>query len=283
MLTDKKYLEKKSELARLKNIARRYKIRMFRREIKTNAICSECGENNPNLLEFAHYDRNNKKINFSFNTSITLLQEELEKGRFLCMWCHRLETQKEVDQLTLNHKMKRSYSLEEQNIKLDKKAKISNGPLCNGIMRHSSFFRSTTTCKKCHSVNIRQCRQNKQNYVNRCKLKIGKCEICNIKVEENTTCCFDFDHLDPNNKTKSVSQTDGLNNVKIEISKCRLLCCKCHKIHTIKQLGVVDYNKDEEMDIQLLEARIQELRSIILSHNSSKRKLSRSSEIKQQR
>ena len=47
------------------------------------------------------------------------------------------------------------------------------------------------------------------------------------------------------NKKYTIS-TMGVKAMKIEkireeISKCRLLCCKCHRIHTYKQLNHVDY------------------------------------------
>ena len=81
--------------------------------------------------------------------------------------------------------------------------------------------------------------------VNEEKLKIAKCSICDIAVTEETTRCFDFDHIDMNTKTDTISNLCSkcsIKKIKEEIDKCRLLCCNCHRLHTIKQLGSVDYN-----------------------------------------
>ena len=72
-------------------------------------------------------------------------------------------------------------------------------------------------------------------------------------------------------------QKGNLEKIKDEIKKCRLLCCKCHRIHTIKQLNHVDYNKyDETENVYFearLETRIEEIQIIIKKHNACKEKL----------
>jgi len=81
----------------------------------------------------------------------------------------------------------------------------------------------------------------KTDYTNQEKLKIEKCEKCDRKVEDNTLSAFDFDHLDRETKIECISKIVidhkyTLEELKIEISKCRLLCKNCHKLHTLKQL-----------------------------------------------
>lgn len=50
-----------------------------------------------------------------------------------------------------------------------------------------------------------------------------------------------FDHLNPRDKRAEVSrmvqQTYGLEAIKAEVSKCRVLCANQHQKHTIRQFG----------------------------------------------
>ena len=128
--------------------------------------------------------------------------------------------------------------------------KKCNGPICNGKIRHLSFFYKSngkfkSTCKKCHLLGDKQRRSKAQNYVDEKKILIGNCEECFMLVTKESTCCFDFDHIDPNSKkttiARMISQGNNKTLIDNEISKCRLLCCKCHRLHTMKQLNYIDY------------------------------------------
>jgi len=50
-----------------------------------------------------------------------------------------------------------------------------------------------------------------------------------------------FDHLNPCDKRAEVSrmiqQTYGLEAIKAEVAKCRVLCANHHQKHTIRQFG----------------------------------------------
>ena len=76
-----------------------------------------------------------------------------------------------------------------------------------------------------------------REYVNDVKLAIGCCKLCNIKVTETTTHHFEFDHVDQSTKSNEIAQlmNRNINIIKAEIEKCRLLCCKCHRLHSIEQ------------------------------------------------
>ena len=58
-----------------------------------------------------------------------------------------------------------------------------------------------------------------------------KCKLC----EENSPCCLDFHHLDPNEKDVALSQVANRwsdKRLEQELSKCIVLCSNCHrKIH----------------------------------------------------
>lgn len=78
---------------------------------------------------------------------------------------------------------------------------------------------------------------NHKLYVNNKKIEIGKCALCNIEVTESTTLLFDFDHIDQTTKLSTIAQLMRykLDTIKEEIAKCRLLCCKCHRLYSIDQ------------------------------------------------
>jgi len=232
------------------------KTRNFKINIKNNNSCEKCGEKNPNLLEFAHYDRNNKTRKFAARCSILNLKKELCKGRFLCIWCHRLETREELDNIKKENLNKWLNDGEGKIVNEDTGIKCP-GILCQNILRHPDcFYRRKSgkvykICKRCQAYKSRIKRVEKYNLVNDIKLLISKCEFCAIKVTKETTCCFDFDHIDQNSKEYSISNTYNMTNVTkimMEIDKCRLLCCSCHKLRTSEQLNYADnlsYNYDE--------------------------------------
>ena len=69
------------------------------------------------------------------------------------------------------------------------------------------------------------------------KVKIGECQVCKRKVNEENAGCFDFDHRDEDTKICAISdmvmrKKNVYQHLKAEIAKCDLLCCNCHKIKT---------------------------------------------------
>jgi hypothetical protein len=60
------------------------------------------------------------------------------------------------------------------------------------------------------------------------------CEVCG----ENHPACLEFHHLDPTQKSFSVSQRrnrPSLEKLIEEIAKCRVLCANCHRKEHYKQ------------------------------------------------
>lgn len=58
-----------------------------------------------------------------------------------------------------------------------------------------------------------------------------KCEVCN----ENHPACLDFHHRNPEEKEgmigDMVHQNMSMDKIKLEISKCSVLCSNCHRKH----------------------------------------------------
>lgn len=60
----------------------------------------------------------------------------------------------------------------------------------------------------------------------------GKCEICGFKYNGENAPCFDFHHIDPNDKIYNPSTALRLSKEKRdnELSKCLLVCANCHRL-----------------------------------------------------
>lgn len=207
--------------------------RNFKNEIKNKSICKECGCDNIKLLEFDHINKKNISICKSYSKK--KIEEEVEYTQILCIWCHRLKSRKQFDSLIQE---KNNYYNIITRPESQLNGKICIGPLCNGKLQYiSQFYRENrgNVCKICLSYKSKILREKNNNFIKNVKLNIGECEICKIKVVEDTLCCFDFDHL----KDKKINisdlakqNKDTIEHIKEEIQKCRLLCCKCHKLIT---------------------------------------------------
>lgn len=69
------------------------------------------------------------------------------------------------------------------------------------------------------------------------KLAAGECVECHLKCTGDNHYQFDWDHIDPTQKTDHVSQIKSLGHLEREIVKCRLLCKNCHRKHTWSTRG----------------------------------------------
>ena len=61
----------------------------------------------------------------------------------------------------------------------------------------------------------------------------GRCVICGA-IED-----LEFDHIDPSSKHNAIADmaTASKNKMCVELSKCQLLCKKCHKRKTFHDMG----------------------------------------------
>lgn len=101
-------------------------------------------------------------------------------------------------------------------------------------------------CRGCHRVKTKNERGNQsiQCFVDRLKiiddekLRRGACLVCKRVVTKESTCAFDFDHVDPSQKVIGISRLVYTNKTYFnehfhtEVQKCNLLCSNCHHLKT---------------------------------------------------
>ena len=220
--------------------------RTFLRSVKEKAVC-QCGEHRPELLEFAHHDRANKCIEKGKTVDLSSMKcqkkisKELLKGRFLCVTCHRDETHNENKVLTERY-------IQSLVLKCTQSAtthgKSCAGAICNGRKQHSCHFHlCKSKCDACLAVERIQRRKNKQNFINEAKLSVGGCEYCNETCTKSSCHLFEWDHIFGKNKNVSKLLGCSIRVINNEISLCRLLCAKCHRLKsTLESRGEWDGN-----------------------------------------
>lgn len=133
---------------------------------------------------------------------------------------------------------------------------------CNGGPKalRRELAKCRPLCTFCHrlwsqevrGVNQESNRVKKRTYVNKFKLKIGKCELCERIIQGEKECCaFDLDHRTQSKKRDNICNMVASYKLKKffscideELSKVRLVCCICHRVHTNYQY---EKNRAEHM------------------------------------
>jgi len=221
-------------------------------QIKLQKTCADCYENRPWLLQFAHFSRDNKLKTDIRKLSLHELSLEMAKGRFLCIFCHREETKREWDTITYKSYISKK-KLCSDTINILKKRKKDDyrkctGHFCKGSYKHISTFylkdrscRLDNVCKDCKWFDATTRRHKKAQLINEYKVNIGKCITCGFQCNDSNYYLFDFDHVSPADKFKSVSDMKQYSTDRIiqEIKKCELKCCKCH---VSKHRGILNYS-----------------------------------------
>ena len=106
---------------------------------------------------------------------------------------------------------------------------------CGEVKSKDDFYssggsRSRGYCKDClktyHTDRLRKVKIKMITY------KGGKCERCNLKLEDSHYSVFDFHHIDSSTKDPNFSSIkfQKWEKIKDEIDKCKLLCSNCHRI-----------------------------------------------------
>lgn len=170
--------------------------------------CQKCGNTDIRILEFDHIDPLEKINNIAWIRTKIKLLEELEKTTLLCVNCHRLRSH-------------------EQHLECKK---------------NDDELSQTMTAKR----GRKQIKRN-YNYINSIKNKIGSCADCQLKVNTENYCVFDFHHLDPSLKISGISHMScrakcSIETIQREIDKTILLCANCHRIRTGVELNYRGFN-----------------------------------------
>tara|TARA_R110000824_G_scaffold35683_2_gene111573 strand:- start:5519 stop:5944 length:426 start_codon:yes stop_codon:yes gene_type:complete len=120
--------------------------------------------------------------------------------------------------------------------------KIFNHYYYRGGERHEGWYSPKTVEKiKIYTKKYKKIQVAKnRKFIRKVKLLLG-CKICGYKKHPNA---LHFDHIDTKNKMKEIAYlvNYGLQTIKNEMRKCRVLCANCHAEHTAKQReeGVFD-------------------------------------------
>lgn len=184
----------------------------LRAELKAGKTCEECGEADPEVLEFAHRDRAEKlrnkhgrPINITGMRNLTTIIEEAKKTRFLCRFCHRLETKRENDVLT----------------------------------------------QKGTPQRLSQAQKRAIEYVDSIKLEVRVfCVDCRRPVTKDTLQAFDFDHVVEETKFSTISimvhSGHAIDSINVELAKCELRCANCHLRRTKQRATIMRTKQDAE-------------------------------------
>lgn len=167
----------------------------------------------------------------------------------------------ELDILQLDHlpedEQRKRGLLEETEKFVPKKAHVSK--LSSEHSMRLESLKCQLLCERCHLIETiareNGIAYNSRSKVERLKLeyatpqKLKGCEVCGYK-NVDIPWYFHFDHIDPSDKVKEIARMikDNkytLEELKKEITKCRVLCSHCHAIHTRKQResGIIKNNK----------------------------------------
>lgn len=104
------------------------------------------------------------------------------------------------------------------------------------MMSQGGGRKSYCRCKKCHNkFSIERFVTNKKRAVD---YKGGKCKVCGY---DKCVDALEFHHRDPSEKNREYDANYmkklDFEKVKLELDKCDLLCCRCHReIHA--DLGI---------------------------------------------
>lgn len=103
---------------------------------------------------------------------------------------------------------------------------------CDLVMEERFFYKRPSPtrrpCKACHLIASRKKHKiKKQAWVDYLG---GECERCGYS---KCLAALDFHHKDPTAKENNISDLRGksINEVKVEMDKCILLCSNCHREH----------------------------------------------------
>jgi hypothetical protein len=194
--------------------------------------------------------------------------QQTHKTYVLCLFCRNDDKMRTFDfkQIYYDYKQSRGPCVDcgENNIRvldfdhIDREQKSIPVSRCLTL---DDLYEEGGKCEmRCVMCHIRRTKQQmnygttnclKKRFIDNIKLNSKGCEECGW-FDESLLEGLDFDHLDPKCKNVSVSHmVNGpytIEDIKDEISMCRILCRKCHRLHTLKQFGETLYDRGEQIN-----------------------------------
>jgi len=127
---------------------------------------------------------------------------------------------------------------------------------CGTKTKYNYHLRRKESCQLCRDANAawsrarngsrprapRQapsiCKEDRKQWLINQKVARIECMDCLKKVHRDNTFVFDYDHRDPDHKTKSISEMLHqwtIEQLLFEMDKCDLVCANCHRVRTHAQ------------------------------------------------
>ena len=200
-----KYRQKRLDLCKKVQVAYKKKIYFYLMNYCLQmGGCTDCGESRFCCLDFDHVDIENKKRGVNDISSLVRrrvclsnIQLELKKCEIRCTNCHHIKT------------LGQTRSGEIQLSRRSSKNSARRKYLWKYEDRNSNFLSNFLKNKVC-----------------------TKCSMSDIRV-------LSFHHIIPEKKANSISKmkTASIESLKLEISKCEILCRNCHRVVTADQFN----------------------------------------------
>lgn len=137
--------------------------------------------------------------------------------------------------------------------------------MCHRIRTHGRFDDSS-------DHNMKQKKLERRKEVDKWKLQKGSCAECKLQIEDDFAFLFDLDHIDPSTKVNSISDMcnslQSIESIRAEVEKCRLLCCKCHRLHTRDMGSWNDITEASEDDLKLVDQLLSTQVCVSLAEHS---------------
>lgn len=217
---------------RVRQNATSRKIQTYIESAKINRPCYKCGVIfEPYAMHFDHEDRLTKRMNVSNIKSLhslKLAKLELEKCSILCVFCHRtktaLESKNDSKLMRLESKIIDTGPQSKICIRCGLSQAEKDFIICKGIF--------INVCKQCERERSRVKRKVAFEYINAIK-STTPCTDCGITMDPIH---MDFDHLPEYKKEQGISimcsKGCSIKLISKEISKCQVVCARCHARRT---------------------------------------------------
>jgi len=173
--------------------------------------CFYCGNTDDGFLEFMYIDTSKRRYSVSYYLRQHKWKEakiEAQKCRIRCVACHRRR----------------------------------EGSRCHSIYQTRTMLDILISRPDNTSKWIPRTLQRGMRRYLVAKLQARQCKLCGLECTLNNALLFEFDHIDTVTKKYNMSQLHSKSDAEfdMEITKCRLLCHKCHLEHTRHQHQVGD-------------------------------------------